>query len=83
MYRLLISVTAKKQLKKLKRVHQKAIIAALEDIKDNPLAGKPLTRELTGKFSYRVGILRIIYKFSLKDKTIYVLTAGHRATIYN
>lgn len=80
---MLVSATAKQQLKKLKRAHQKAIIAALADIKENPLTGKALTRELTGKFSYRVGMQRIIYKFDIKDKTIYILTAGHRATIYN
>jgi len=83
MFKLLISVRARKELKKLKRLHQEAIVAALEEIKDEPLAGKPLTRELTGRFSYKVGIFRIIYKVNLQNKTVRVISAGHRSMVYN
>jgi mRNA-degrading endonuclease RelE of RelBE toxin-antitoxin system len=38
--------------------------------------------ELTGKFSFRVGVYRIIYKVNKKDKVVDILTAGHRATVY-
>jgi len=62
MYRLIISPKAKNQLKSVKQIYQKAIKLALEDIKDDPMLGKPLTRELKGKYSYKVGIYRIIYK---------------------
>lgn len=53
------------------------------ELKDDPLVGKPLTRELTGKFSLRVGTYRVIYKINRQDKIIYILTAGHRSTVYN
>lgn len=82
MYRLVISPQAQKQLKNIKQNNQQAVKLALEDIRDNPTIGKPLTRELIDRFSYRVGIYRIIYKVNKKDKLIYILTAGHRATIY-
>jgi mRNA interferase RelE/StbE len=118
MYKLRISLRAENEIKKISHPHQKAIILALTDIKEDPFLGKPLTRELTGRFSYRVGVYRIIYKVNKlfcaksteypsegkfdsarsfisvarpqgirecsnkKDKTIDILTAGHRATIY-
>ena len=82
MYKLRISSRAENEIKKISHSHQKAIILALTEIKEEPFLGKPLTRELTGKFSFRVGVYRIIYKVNKKDKVIDILTAGHRATAY-
>ncbi len=82
MFRLLISTRAQKRLKLLKKTHQEAILSALEEIKENPFMGKPLTRELTGRFSFRVGVYRIIYIVSEGNKTVRVLNAGHRADVY-
>lgn len=83
MYRLILSPQALKQLKTIKRAHQSAVKLTIEDIKENPSIGKPLTRELTGRFSYRVGLYRIIYKVNQKDKIINILNAGHRSTVYD
>ncbi|OGG21131.1 hypothetical protein A3D03_05790 [Candidatus Gottesmanbacteria bacterium RIFCSPHIGHO2_02_FULL_40_13] len=83
MYKLLISDRARKELKKISRLHQEAIITALVEIKSDPLSGKPLKRELTGRISYRVGVYRIIYKINKLDKTIQIMTAGHRSIVYN
>ena len=82
MYKLHISVKAGKQIKQIKRSKQTAIILALEEIREDPLQGKPLSRELTGRFSCRVGVYRIIYKIDQKDQVIDILSAGHRANIY-
>lgn len=82
MFKLLISVRAQKSIKLLKISHQETILSALQEIKEDPFIGKPLTRELTGRFSYRVGVYRIIYQVSQQDKTIRILNAGHRATVY-
>jgi len=82
MFRLIISPRAQKQLKSIKQNHQLAVKLAVLDIKENPTIGKSLTRELTGKFSYRVGIYRIIYKVNEKDKIISILTAGYRGDVY-
>ncbi|MDO8577206.1 MAG: type II toxin-antitoxin system RelE/ParE family toxin [Candidatus Daviesbacteria bacterium] len=82
MYRLILSSQSLKQLKNIKQNHQSAVKLAIEDIKENPDIGKPLTRELKGRFSYRVGLYRIIYKVNQKDKIIHILNAGHRATVY-
>ncbi len=83
MYKLEITATAKIQLKQIEKTYeQNAINNAFREIKEDPFVGKPLSRELTGRFSFRVGVYRIIYKVNKKDKTIDVLTAGHRATVY-
>lgn len=66
----------------LKKEHQLAVVEALEEISEDPYVGKPLTRELTGRFSYRVGVNRIIYRINEPDKSVQVVTAGHRSNVY-
>lgn len=82
MYRIKLTARAKKELKKLKKLHLEVIDEILLEIKENPFVGKALTRELTGKFSYRVSTYRIIYLINQKDFIVQVLTIGHRSKIY-
>ena len=83
MYRLKITAGAEKELKQISKQYQRnSIVEAFKEIKENPFIGKPLTRDLTGKFSLKVGVYRIIYTIDQKDKIIRVLNAGHRANIY-
>ncbi len=83
MYRLIVSPRASKQLKKIKQGHQMAMNLAILDIKENPEIGKSLIREYIGKFSYRVGVYRIISKVNEKDKIVNIISAGHRAIVYS
>lgn len=84
MFKLRLTARAKKELKQITKVYQQqAIQNALQEIKENPFIGKPLVRELIGRFTYKVGVYRIIYTVNKKDKVIQVITAGHRATIYS
>lgn len=82
MYQIKLTAQAKKELNAIKTMYQGAISVAFEEIKENPLIGKPLTRELNGRFSYKVGMFRIIYMVNEKDKIVQVITAGHRAKVY-
>ncbi len=82
MYKLRISSKAENEIKKISFPHQKAIILALAEIKEEPFLGKPLTRDLTRRLSFRVGVYRIVYKVNRRDKIIDILTAGHRAIVY-
>lgn len=82
MYQIKLTERAKKELRDIKKIYEVAIDSAIEELKENPFAGKPLTRNLNGKYSYRIDSYRIIYKISRADQKIYVLTAGHRGTIY-
>ena len=82
MYRIKLTSQAKRELKNLKTIHKEALGEILEEIKENPLIGKQLTRELTGRLSYKVSVYRIIYITNDKDKIITVLTIGNRSRIY-
>lgn len=82
MYRLRVSTQARKKLRQISKRRQRAVLSALEEIKDDPFIGKPLTRELTGRFSYRLGVFRIIYKVNKKDKIVEIITVDHRAIVY-
>ncbi|MBA3724393.1 MAG: type II toxin-antitoxin system RelE/ParE family toxin [Candidatus Levybacteria bacterium] len=81
-YQIKFPERVKKQLKTLKVIYQEEVISALKEIQENPLQSKPLERELTGIFSYRVGIYRILYTVNQQNKIIILIRIGHRATVY-
>lgn len=83
MFELRISKRVEKQIKILKKEYQVEIIDALTEIKEDPLLGKPLDRDLNGRFSYRFASYRIIYKIDQKDKVVEILWAEHRGRVYN
>lgn len=83
MFELRISPRAEKQIKKLKREYQLEIIEAIKEIKEDPLLGKPLTRELIKRFVYKFKAYRIIYIVNLQDKIADILDVDHRGRIYN
>lgn len=83
MFKIKITARAKKELKAISKLYGYSISEAIEEIKEDPFSGKPLTRELIRKFSYKVGSFRIIYKINKRDKIIHILTAGHRSVIYD
>lgn len=82
MYSVILSKTAKNQIKKLPKRYQKSAIEALEDLKEAPLLGKALVRELTGKFSFQFGPYRMIYKINKREKRVEVLAIRHRKHAY-
>ena len=82
MFEVRISTKAEKQIKKIKKIYQAAILSALEELREDPYVGKPLSKDLTGRFSYKVNVYRIIYKVNQQDKIVNIISAGHRATIY-
>lgn len=83
MYKLHISAQARNKLKQISKRKRKAVVEALEEIKEDPYLGKPLKRELTERYSYKLGVYRIIYKVNEKDRVAEIITVGHRATVYN
>ncbi len=82
MYKLRISAKAKRRLAHISIHHQTAILEAFHEIQDDPFMGKPLSRQLTGRFSFRVGVYRIIYKIREFDRIVEILSAGHRSVVY-
>ena len=82
MFRLKLTTKAKRELKNISHRHRIALSNIFEEIRDDPDIGKPLGKELAGKFSYKVSVFRIIYKINKKDEIVTILTAGHRAIVY-
>ncbi len=82
MFEVRIFPKAERQIKQIKKIYQTPILSTLEELKENPFTGKALSRELTGKFSYKIDSYRIIYKVNKKDKVVEILSAGHRSTVY-
>lgn len=84
MFKLLITAKAKKQIKLITKLYEKRAIAQIfEDIREDPLVGKPLEDELKGQYSYTVRVYRILYKIDWKDKEVTVLKADHRGVVYS
>jgi mRNA interferase RelE/StbE len=82
-YKLLIRSKAKDTLRKLPDKHRQALVEGLGDITAGSYLGKPLSRELSERFSYRVGVYRIIYKIDEQNKVVYVSSIGHRRSVYS
>lgn len=83
MYKIIISPKARKAIKKIPKQYQYEIILALRELREDPLGGKPLLRELTGRLSVRISNYRIIYKINHQDRVVRVISAGHRETVYS
>lgn len=83
MFKLKISKTAKNELKLISKAKQLAFGEIFKEISEDPLIGKPLIKDLAKRFSYRVGVYRIIYMVNDKDKVVTIISAGHRSVIYS
>ena len=82
MFKIRLTKRARKELKYLSKTKQLSIGRILEELKEDPFIGKSLTRELSKRFSYRIGVYRIVYKIQHNDNIIFILTVGHRSTVY-
>lgn len=82
MYALEVKMKAQKQLKSLPKKDQKRILAALEVLQENPLAGKQLEGKYKGLRSLRVWPYRILYAVDHRIITVTVVKVGHRKDVY-
>ncbi len=83
MFNIKLTAKAKRELKNLSKLDRLQVGEIIEELKEDPLMGKPLSRELIRKFSYRVGVYRVMYLVERQDKLVTILSAGHRGTVYN
>lgn len=59
------------------------VLNALENIIAlNPIIGKPLVGVFKGVYSYRIGVIRILYKHYKDRLVIVVLDIAHRREVY-
>lgn len=82
-----LTATAQKQLKKLDRKWQAAILDYLEDeiapLDDPRSRGKALMGDKKGIWRYRVGDYRVLCKIMDSELVIAAITIGHRKDVYD
>jgi len=66
----------------LPREVQKSVSKAIDDLRENPLAGLPMSGEFRHLRRLRVGVYRVVYAFKAERLVVLVLRIGHRKNIY-
>ncbi|MDP3882025.1 MAG: type II toxin-antitoxin system RelE/ParE family toxin [Nanoarchaeota archaeon] len=82
-YEVLLADEAERFLKKCDRPIRERIIDKLEDLGKNPRLGKPLTANLAGLWSLRMGDHRAIYQIKDSELLVMVIRLGHRKNVYD
>ena len=82
MHQIILESQAEKFLKNLDKHEQTRVISKLKELADNPELGKPLTANLAGLRSLRMGNYRALYEIRNQELVILVLKLGHRKDIY-
>ncbi|MBI4029040.1 MAG: type II toxin-antitoxin system RelE/ParE family toxin [Candidatus Blackburnbacteria bacterium] len=82
-YKLKLTIKFIGNLRKIPEKYQRSLKEAIEEIKEVPFGGKPLTRELAGRRTWHVGRYRIIYGINEKDGVITLFNVDLRAVAYN
>ena len=82
-YRIEVSATAEKQLRKLRREDQIRVLRAIQPLATEPTP--PGSRKIRGYddvFRIRVGTHRVLYRVVGRRLLIIILKIGHRREIY-
>ena len=86
MYEVRYDELALKQFKKMDRATRELIISYIEKnlvgTENSRLKGKPLVRNLSRLWRYRVENYRIIAEINDNEITIFILEVEHRSKIY-
>ena len=78
--KVILSPKAEKQLKKISKVNQIAVVNKIRTLRDsNDFHGEKL-KGYSNVFRIRVGDFRIVFKKTQKE--IYIVLIGHRKDIY-
>ena len=73
---------ALKELRSLPGKDRARIFAAVDGLRSDPMAGRPLAAEWKGLRRLRVGSYRVIYAFDGSSLRIAVVRVGHRRDVY-
>lgn len=82
MYELLFSKEVSDFLKKLDNSNKSRVLNKIEKLKTQPDLGKPMTGQLAGIRSLRIGFYRAIYSIEHEKLSILVIKLGHRKNVY-
>ena len=82
MYRIELTEEFKGILGKFNSSMRQRILKKINQLKEKPELGKPLSGNLSGLWTLRIDKYRVLYRI-LQDKLIIiVLTIGHRKRVY-
>ena len=82
-YRIEVSATAEKQIRKLSREDQIRVLRAIRPLATEPVPpGSRKVRAYDDVFRIRVGTYRILYRVEKRRVLIIILKIGHRREIY-
>ncbi len=82
-YRVEVSATAEKQIRKLPREDQLRVLQAIRPLATEPTPpGSRKVRGYADVFRIRVGTYRILYRVEGRRLLIIILKIGHRREIY-
>ena len=73
---------ASRLLSKLHPENKKLIRAALEDLRNNPYAGRDLQEQLYGYKSIKLKRFRVLYNINEEENIIQIFHIGHRKDVY-
>lgn len=82
MYKIILEKKPADFFRKLERKEQERIAKKFSELGNNPELGKPLTANLAGLWSLRIGDYRAIYEIKHNELIVLVLKLGHRKNIY-
>ena len=81
-YSIRIRNSARRELAQLPREARERVIAAIDALGEQPLAGSPLKGGLRGLRRQRVGEYRILYELLDDELVILVVRVAHRRESY-
>jgi len=82
MYKIILEKKPENFFRKLEKKEQERIAKKFNELEKNPELGKPLTANLAGLWSLRIGDYRAIYQIKNDELIILVLKLGHRKNVY-
>ena len=82
-YGVILTEEAERFLKKCDKSVKNRILDKLEDLQEDPRLGKPLTANLVGLWSLRIGYHRAIYQIKDNELIVVVIKVGHRKNVYD
>ena len=82
-YSIRIERSAVKELEGLPSAARRRVVAAIDRLAEEPLAGSVLKGEFSGLRRLRVGQYRVIYEAMHQEIVILVVRIGHRQSVYS
>lgn len=81
-YLLQIKQSALKEIERLPKPERQRVIAAIDQLAENPHVGKLLKGDYSGLRRIRVGDYRVIYEINEGMVLVLVLRVAHRKQVY-